>query len=366
MADRVIIRDLPDEIKEALGKEVRIQRLMFYTRKVDKGPWSTVNYREEDDKLYYAEMMHELKMGAKLYLKRGLKRGFTFDRKTGKVSIWFGGSMDKFRHLTEFLEAYQLEWVVNEGFNTWLTKTLFEKILAKTITNPTDAAKFIIQANRLGKHIPPKKLKDYIRRGGNKNELLRVKDVLVDLVPYIDNYRNANGHFLDDLIVQAKALGKKFDITWSRKRLNQLHSDWTKEIMEYEAAELVDEDIDWDLPLPEGVTLLKTRKEVFKEGTIMNHCIYTNYWDRIKRKTYIALHITHKDTEATAGIEIEFDEGKLIVEVDQVMMNGNIDATLPLKKLADSIINPAFVRAVASQRKPRKLKLNEKEVCTLN
>jgi hypothetical protein len=51
-----------------------------------------------------------------------------------------------------------------------------------------------------------------------------------------------------------------------------------------------------------GLELCNTEQRVFEEGYLMHHCVYTNYWNRIQRKDYIALSMQLEDGPVTIGL----------------------------------------------------------------
>jgi hypothetical protein len=132
-----------------------------------------------------------------------------------------------------------------------------------------------------------------------------------------------------DIIKQAKALGKKINPMWSKKRMEEEHQKWTQEIMRMEAADMEDEIVDWpQINLPENFELITTKRRLFEEGATMHHCIFTNYWDRVRTKRYMVLHV--KDSQgnaATAGLKVNGT-----VELDAVHAKYNKPPSAEIKK----------------------------------
>ena len=160
----------------------------------------------------------------------------------------------------------------------------------------------------------------------SKVEILRVAGVAKDLNHYFEDnikLRTATmsnpypqdsytrNQLLNDMIQEAQILGKKIDYTWSLNRLKEVHKEWTEEIMKIEIESLDDVSVNgidyFDKFTPEGFKLLKTQKEVFAEGSLMRHCVYTAYWNTIKNGNYLAYHVNYKGEEATLGINIYND-----------------------------------------------------------
>jgi hypothetical protein len=119
---------------------------------------------------------------------------------------------------------------------------------------------------------------------------------------------------IQDMIKEAQILDRKINYNWSLLRLKKEHSKWTKEIMKAELDLLEDVDVpNTDIidkyTLPE-FKLLKTQKEVFMEGSMMNHCLYTAYWDSIKSGRYLAYHVKLDNEECTLGVNLDMNNDK--------------------------------------------------------
>jgi hypothetical protein len=268
------------------------QRLKWYTNKIPREVWVNKAYRDDDDVLIFSHTNYVLAMGTKLYPRQKGRKGFTLDKKAKKLKVW-PGTLLKDLSIDLLLKDLRKEWVVSEGFVEglnkglvpWITPSLLRDILLDKITNPSDLCKKIISTLRL-KGLSPEKLRKAIK-GGNyfRHMLLECKDAVVDINDILDvkDYNST----MQDTIMQAKALGVKIDLKWSRKRLNEEHTAMTRLIMAEELNSIEDESIDLSeiLPfVPPGYELLTSRKRVFEEGMMMSHCIYTNYWERIKNK----------------------------------------------------------------------------------
>lgn len=340
-----IINELEmDEDDKYLKMPLEKQRYLYWMDKIPKSEFDQVSMAEDDEHIYYSESTVEYKFGASLYLHRKNKRGFTYHKKTKKVQLWFGVSIEKLSFLQRFLKERGLEWVTNEGFKRWLTKTMLEKILSGAITNPKDACRFLIKQLRI--EASPELLRKHIKDGGSKLELWGVKSVLKSVDVYLDKPGVISRH--KDMIKQAKALGEKIDFRWSPSRLKEVHAEYTKRLMAMEIEDIEDETVKYpeEIPMPEGFEFIRNKKRLFTEGQMMHHCVYTNYWDKVKEKKYIVLHVTDtKGNEATAGIWRTSRNRKL--EVDQVYAKYNEEPSDEIKTMVDNLIKlPNFKKAV--------------------
>ena len=57
----------------------------------------------------------------------------------------------------------------------------------------------------------------------------------------------------------------------------------------------------------------------------MGHCVYTNYADRVKNKTYFVLKFTDKDVRATVGISKDQNGDKFILNQMYSKYNKSVD-----------------------------------------
>jgi len=104
--------------------------------------------------------------------------------------------------------------------------------------------------------------------------------------------RFSNNHELRDLYYQAQALNRKIKISWSDRKIHDIHMKWTEEINKIKCRNCSDDKI-WEncIELPENVTLLNSERQIADEGLNMHHCIYANYRIPLKNKTHIAFHV---------------------------------------------------------------------------
>jgi len=103
---------------------------------------------------------------------------------------------------------------------------------------------------------------------------------------------------LKDLLDSAVKLGEVVDFTWSSRRMNEEHKRQTetlmaKEINKKEVIPIYDlSKIDLNT---DNIRVLNTEKAVFSEGTMMHHCLYTNYFKQMQQHKHIAFHMTYPE-----------------------------------------------------------------------
>lgn len=333
--------EFTEEITNFLKAPQAEQRLKWYTDKLafnKRAPIKRVFYFEAEERIVYSEVSYTIKMGKKAYPSQVGKRGFTFDKKSEKIKFWYLSSINHMEHLALLLRKLNKEWVVDEGFIknkmvpsrlhlqqpsrlNWITKTVLEKVLAGKITNPTQAVKQIIKVNHI-KGASPKLLKKFIKEN-EKIDLLIVKDCLTDINCFLSDRKPFESDLMRDVIKQAKALDRKINPKWSKKRLNQLHIEWSREIMKEELKYLEEEVVEFEypIPLPPNVEHIVNRKRLFEEGNMMDHCAYTNYWERVKNKSYLIFHVEIEEDggKFTVGGRPLFENSKCVdIRIDQI------------------------------------------------
>jgi hypothetical protein len=118
-------------------------------------------------------------------------------------------------------------------------------------------------------------------------------------------YYAIQDNITDDLYNQAIMLNEKVNIHWSDKRKNEVHSLWTKQLMAEEIKNF--ENVDYDYPkesLPQHkfLHLITNNLDLFMEGKLMNHCVYTNYKSYVENKNYFVFSYISNNTRGTLGV----------------------------------------------------------------
>lgn len=349
----LIINTIHPSIKAAFSYPIEKQRYLWFTDKLKqqgRNEWENISYTDKEDVLIYSETKLQVRMGNNLYPKRVSKRGFSFDKKTKKLQMWYMSQPSELAGLDSLLLLLKHEWVVQEGFSKysaptkrgvsysgWLTKGLLEKILAGKITNPKSACEFIIRHNRL-KGVSPEKLRKFIKNNGSKMELLMVFPAITNVNEFLEENETIHSGYIIDTLKQAKALGKKIDLRWSSNRMMEIHQEFTQELMGMELDMMDDYEIVYDnpIPLPTGFELIRSKKRLFQEGKLMNHCVFTNYWNKVEQKDYLVLHVEDEDKQvATAGIRLSHYG----ITLDQVKAPHNRTPSKKIQTMVHNLMN---------------------------
>lgn len=112
-----------------------------------------------------------------------------------------------------------------------------------------------------------------------------------------------------DAVDLALQLNKKVNFNWSRNKFQDINVQWSRELMRKDIEKRNPQDIYKNKELIKDAKLLSSERDVFEEGMIMHHCVYTNYWRLIESGKYVALHLnsTINPSGITLGIQVMYD-----------------------------------------------------------
>lgn len=112
-----------------------------------------------------------------------------------------------------------------------------------------------------------------------------------------------------DAVDLALQLNKKVNFSWSRNKFRDINVQWSRELMRKDIEKRNPKDIYKNKELIKDAKLLSSERDVFEEGMIMHHCVYTNYWRLIESGKYVALHLnsTVNPSGITLGVQVMYD-----------------------------------------------------------
>ena len=112
-----------------------------------------------------------------------------------------------------------------------------------------------------------------------------------------------------DAVDLALQLNKKVNFSWSSNKFRDINVQWSRELMRKDIEKRNPKDIYKNKELIKDAKLLSSERDVFEEGMIMHHCVYTNYWRLIESGKYIALHLnsTVNPLGITLGVWVRYD-----------------------------------------------------------
>jgi hypothetical protein len=302
-----------------------MQRIMYYQGKTETFLYCSKNETETHIYWSVSEMKPRFENG-KLFYTRNSKGGITCDKAKKSIKIWFGHRFLTLHHAVrlDLFKHFECEWVfeVGDSLSSVLNVSLINRIIKKRITNPRDLCKAYIKTsyfrtldvsveifyqtfckkehgNRLR---TPIAYKNYFLYATNPNEVF----VMIRNDRHGEMF-DSYGEF-SDLVNQAAMLNRKYNPRWSKKRRHEVHLDWTKELMEIELQTLprVEYNYKGVFPSVEGINLIDNNIDLFAEGKVMSHCVYTNYAKQVEDKTYFVLRFDYEGQRATVGINKYF------------------------------------------------------------
>ena len=126
------------------------------------------------------------------------------------------------------------------------------------------------------------------------------KETIKLFVDDVEVFKERLGYIeLRDLFDQARILNRKIKMSWSDRKIHDIHMKWTEEIQSIKIRNCSEDPIWKVVPeLPNGVELLNSEKRIAEEGIKMHHCIYTNYKYYLEYRSAIAFHV-HGDNPYT-------------------------------------------------------------------
>lgn len=126
-------------LKDIMAYSDDKKRFMFHTGKLSN--FNTVDCAIDlTAKTWFAVSSYSFGFQTKLYYRKTATKGFTFEK--NKLHIWFKDHISKILVLPElkqFLHKMNLDWfseiAYNRSYHNMITKTIFERVLNKKITN---------------------------------------------------------------------------------------------------------------------------------------------------------------------------------------------------------------------------------------
>lgn len=301
------------------------QRFSFFKGSLYQ--WTEETRAESDTHIYWAVNACTPKWNkiSGLYLKRDSAAGCTYDKATKKFKWWYGKhAVINMPNLVKDMCAYfKSEWFNNapQGLQISTTNATLSKVLLGKITNPRDLIKSIIKVNPTMRsmNISTELLWKYCngRVGTRLQTLSDMVGVAKDpnhAVEYMID-KDYLTHDLSDLIKQAQMLDRKIDFKWSKSRIAEVHTEWTKEIMDIEQEFIEKKDYGYigELPSNGCLEVITNSKDLYIEGRTMSHCVFTNYAESVSNKTYFVFKFADRDARATLGIQKHWDKNEFVI-----------------------------------------------------
>lgn len=316
------------------------------------------NICKKEGNTYYSHTYFTIRKSKNsYYLKEKEKFGFTINEK-GKLKIWFGKELFQIPSIALVFKYFNFNWLLYSIY-PFITKTIFEKMIANKITNNVDLIKTYLKLVKI--NCSSSLFLKILKSGASnsfKSLFLREASVATNVNHVLEHQLNIlltnerpiefyeKSALLTDMIQEALILDRKINFRWSLNRLKEVHKKWSKEIMECKMDGLNNDIIPYvekfDKYTYKEFKLLKTEKEVFTEGSLMNHCLYTVYWSQIQQEKYLAYHVSLNGEEATLGIYTNNNK----LEYNQCFAKYNASISNNLKCHIDDFIENLNEKAI--------------------
>lgn len=304
-------------------ESIERQRFVFFGQKIYG--WHEVTRAESDTHIYWSENTCVPKWNIKtgLYMKRETHGGCSYDKSKKTFKWWFSkhATLNISGLVKDMCDHFKTEWFINAPKSLQLstTNTNLNKVLLGKITNPRDLIKAIIKVNPImrGMNISTEIMWEYLKEHAS-DRLQSLSDGLTvakdpnHFIEYIS--KNHYDHLAQDLIKQAQMLGRKIDFRWSTKRMIEVHTEWTRDIMDIEQKSVVHEDYNYkgQVPTTDCLELITNSKDLYVEGRVMEHCVYTNYSMSVKDKSLFIFKYTDREVRGTLGVRKGYNDNFII------------------------------------------------------
>lgn len=313
--ENIILASVDQKIKDFIAMPAGPLKNLKYNTIHSGGYEASIVYKEGC--MYYGCTGYKLSKGKHSYfLKATTKDGFTLDEK-GKLKIWYGKNPKKLPRVDEVIQALGNDWYKSD-YTILLTKGMLEKILNRKITNPLGFCEAWLKAQHI--KASPRLMFKAVNAAGVftvYSYLLKYQSIFEHMDQFleriIDHYSNnrglMDGNFMD-LCDQAVIMETKVDPYWSAKRVEIEHHRMTQEIMQLQLSDVENTPIEGldsiraFIADNEYVTLLDNERAVFMEGKLMSHCIYTNYWSKIKSRSILCFHVNYRGQKGTLTVQL--------------------------------------------------------------
>lgn len=309
-----------------------LQRFNFYRGRIN--PIYMVQKKEIDTHVYWCSSEKRPRFeNNRLFYTHKNRTGVTYDKEKKTIKIWFGHTPSTLSTtiLRDIILHFNIDWFndMSEPLQTLLNKTMLQNMIKGKITNPRDFVKAYLKTSPYKKmdvspelfyktfsdtdrfHVSPKYFRKVLEFSTNVNHALELVSIQNG---YLDGY-------LSDIYDQAAILNKQVNPKWSKARMNEVHTEWTREIMAVEIKSI--EPVNYGYPemsTPKGIEIISNNYELFEEGTVMKHCVYTNYESRIRRREYFAFRYNRDGVRATIGAT---SDGEGRIKLNQMYSIGN-------------------------------------------
>jgi len=336
-------------IKAEQALPVEVQRLKYFTNKVTINQYGSGSHRNfmtekawwnEDNKFFYTRDKYTIYLSTtgKIFTRSTTQHGLTYNpaETVGKcLTLWRGTAMINVssQAITALLKSHQCEWALE--FKSLFTKTLLARVLKGRITNGEDFMRAYLKTSNLWKsmkisHRAPSMLKLMRMADGKDNHSSGVMEYH-DLLAHVNNVEATidmlvGGKSLYDfswyqtphtegMRRELNILDRKINSTWSENRLNDEHTQMSRELraLELDTLESIDYAYSEPAPLLPGMELISDNKRLFEEGSVMNHCVY-GYLNNAVNRMVFHFHCTFGEMPFTLAVQSTYSSEDYVVQ----------------------------------------------------
>lgn len=324
-------------VKDVQQLDGDMQRFLYFSNRVlDKNRPGLKDftylklYWNDEGELVYVRTKYKvmLSSGNKVFLLNSLQDGFKFTPSKG-MTFWKGlkfASLDTPIKEAVFKEL-DCEWVL-EGedhaygrryyYDYFLkSNAIVNRVLRKRITNPLDLVKAFLSNDvrwrglklRSQAGLVLKLAKDENNYMHYAFDLLKVEENPTRLLHFIVNQgiqacQFATYRFADALRWELVKLDKKVNCNWSHKRLDEVHTQCSRDLRKIELSMMDPVLYPYSAPCPmlDGMELIDNNMRLWEEGSVMNHCIY-NYLENAKQRKLFHFHCTFGGDDFSLAVQ---------------------------------------------------------------
>ena len=214
---RTILQTIQPDIINFINKPNDIFKKIEYNKYKEHNTYHSDIY-ETPTYIYYSKNTYNVKKYKDTYLLKSVKKkGFSYNKDTKKIYIWFGGTID----VAIVYIRHRYKWV-KDYLTPYLTKSIIEKIISGKIKSPTELCKYYLKVNRI--KFSPKIFYRIISQFGiAKNYLLKI--IYLALPDDLSVYNYIKNLFVEKITASNiiyddyDLFDKKVNYNWSVNRI---------------------------------------------------------------------------------------------------------------------------------------------------
>lgn len=309
--------------------------LQAVTAIIEKPTEFIISRAEYENETYWTVATAIPMFTTKFFIRYKVTNGVAFNKKTKTFRVW--GKDKKYEQITQTIRhdvlAYlgnQVEWFssVDLKLERCLTIRVLNRMAKGKITNPKDFLKSYLNDRYPKMNISYSLAMDLINKDETFAHWLFLHPHTAKILMTCENpnkflsflltqkelnwsRRNTYEDFSNQLLV----FGEKASYCWSDKRLEEEHSIYSKRIAKiaFEKEELVEYN-NPELPVFPYMQIVNNSLELFEEGNMMHHCVYSNYRQKVSHKTYFVFRYDDGYVKGTVGVQYTAVAKKWTVE----------------------------------------------------